>query len=52
MTFAEFDNCHRIGVFAKIVLRDVDLLFESTKYDMLIYLKYIWRKTKMHWTII
>ena len=40
MTFVDFDNCHGMAS-AKIVLYDLDLLFEDQKFEMLISLKWL-----------
>ena len=38
-TSVDFDVCHRKASLREIVLRDLDLLFESQQFKTLIYLK-------------
>ena len=35
MTFVDFDICNLNGVIAKIILRDLDLLFEGQQLEIL-----------------
>ena len=39
MSFVDFDSLPSNGIIAKIILCDVDLLFEGQKFEMLVSLK-------------
>ena len=39
MTFVDFDSLPSNGIIAKIILCDVDLLFECPKFELLVSLK-------------